>query len=60
MAEKTRIFDVVKQKGGGGNVCGNYAGIGGTGFRTHSEGQNVQFEVEQGPKGLHASQVTPP
>jgi CspA family cold shock protein len=27
------------------------------GFRTLSEGQTVSFEVERGPKGLHAANV---
>ncbi|MEK7729582.1 MAG: cold-shock protein [candidate division KSB1 bacterium] len=29
------------------------------GFKTLKEGQKVQFEVEQGPKGLQATRVTP-
>ncbi len=29
------------------------------GFKTLKEGQKVQFEVEQGPKGLQATKVTP-
>ena len=29
------------------------------GFRTVSEGQRVEFEVEEGPKGLSARQVKP-
>ena len=29
------------------------------GFRTVSEGQRVEFEVEEGPKGLSARQVRP-
>ncbi len=29
------------------------------GFRTMEEGQRVEFEVEEGPKGLSAKQVKP-
>ncbi len=29
------------------------------GFRTVTEGQRVEFEVEEGPKGLSARQVRP-
>ena len=29
------------------------------GFRTIEEGQRVEFEVEEGPKGLAAKQVKP-
>ena len=31
--------------------------IGGSGFRTLEQGQRVQFEVTQGPKGLQAANV---
>ncbi|WP_322507605.1 cold shock domain-containing protein, partial [Anaerolinea sp.] len=29
------------------------------GYRTLKEGQKVEFEIEQGPKGLQAAQVVP-
>ena len=44
--------------GGGDDVFVHYSVIEGNGFRTLTEDQAVQFEVEQGPKGLHAIQVT--
>lgn len=31
----------------------------GTGFKTLSEGQNVEFDVEQGAKGIQAINVKP-
>jgi len=43
----------------GGDVFVHYSGIKGQGFRTLSEGQKVQFEVKQGPKGLQAENVLP-
>lgn len=30
------------------------------GYRTLKEGQRVEFEVEQGPKGLHALKLSSP
>ncbi|MBM3333645.1 cold-shock protein [Candidatus Sumerlaeota bacterium] len=43
----------------GGDVFVHYSSIKGQGFRTLSEGQKVQFEVKQGPKGLQAENVVP-
>ncbi len=42
---------------GGADVFVHYTAIQGDGFRTLREGQRVEFTVEQGPKGLHATQV---
>lgn len=44
---------------GGDDVFVHYSAISGTGFRSLQEGQPVTFEVEQGPKGWHAREVTP-
>jgi CspA family cold shock protein len=43
----------------GGDVFVHYSAIVGEGFRTLEEAQRVEFRVEQGPKGLQATQVTP-
>jgi len=43
----------------GGDVFVHYSGITGEGFRSLSEGQKVQFEVKQGPKGPQAENVQP-
>jgi CspA family cold shock protein len=37
----------------------HFSAIQGDGFKTLAEGQTVEFEVEQGPKGLQAAKVTP-
>ena len=41
----------------GDDVFVHYSAIQGDGFRNLEEGQQVEFTVEQGPKGLQASNV---
>jgi CspA family cold shock protein len=41
------------------DVFAHYTAIRTAGFRTLQEGQHVEFSVEQGPKGLQASDVVP-
>jgi CspA family cold shock protein len=42
----------------GPDVFVHHSAIMGEGFRTLAEGQEVEFEIVQGPKGLQASNVT--
>ena len=42
----------------GDDVFVHYSAIEGQGFRNLEEGQSVEFNVEQGQKGLQASNVT--
>ncbi len=42
----------------GDDVFVHYSAIQGTGFRSLSEGQEVEFEVVEGPKGKQAANVT--
>ena len=42
----------------GGDVFVHHTDIQGSGFKTLSEGDRVSFDVEQGPKGPKASNVT--
>ena len=42
----------------GPDVFVHYTSIQSEGFRTLDEGQEVEFSIEQGPKGLQAAAVT--
>ena len=43
---------------GGQDVFVHFSAIQGDGYRSLEEGQRVEFSIEQGPKGLQASNVT--
>jgi CspA family cold shock protein len=44
---------------GGEDVFVHFSAIQGTGYRTLEEGQQVEFDVVQGDKGLQAANVQP-
>jgi CspA family cold shock protein len=46
------------EREGGKDVFVHYSAIQSAGFRNLQEGQKVEFNVEQGPKGPQASNVT--
>jgi cold shock protein len=43
----------------GPDVFVHFSAIEGSGYRNLVEGQTVEFVIEQGPKGLQASNVVP-
>ena len=46
------------EREGGKDVFVHFSAIQGEGFKNLEEGQTVEFEVEQGPKGPQAANVT--
>jgi CspA family cold shock protein len=52
-------FGFISQESGGEDVFCHHTAIQTDGFRSLAEGQRVEFEVKQGPKGLQAANVRP-
>lgn len=44
-------------EGGGDDIFVHFSAINGTGYKTLSPGQAVSFDVQEGDRGLHASNV---
>jgi CspA family cold shock protein len=62
MTGKVKWFNAEKGYGfiesdGGGDVFVHFSAIQGEGFKTLEEGQNVEFEVVEGNRGLQAANV---
>ena len=51
-------FGFIESTETGGDVFVHYSGINAEGFRTLAEGEEVEFELTQGPKGPKAENVT--
>ena len=52
-------YGFIEHPEGGGDIFVHYSAIQGQGYKTLAEGQVVQFELIQGPKGDQAEQVNP-
>lgn len=63
MQGKVKWFNKEKGYGfiereGGSDVFVHFSAIQEEGFKTLQEGENVEFEIVEGPKGLQAANVT--
>ena len=50
-------FGFIEQQDGGADVFAHYSNIAGSGYRELLEGQQVNFDVTQGQKGLQAENI---
>lgn len=55
---ESKGYGFIVPSDGGKDVFVHFSAIVGSGYKTLAEGQTVSFEVEQGPKGPQAAQVT--
>ena len=56
---ESKGYGFVAPQDGGEDVFVHYSSIQGSGFKTLIEGQQADFDVERGPRGLQAVNVTP-
>jgi len=50
-------FGFITQDDGGPDVFAHFSAIASDGFRTLEENQRVEFDIEQGQKGLQAANI---
>jgi CspA family cold shock protein len=54
---ETKGFGFITPEDGSRDLFVHFTEIQGSGFKSLSEGQRVQYVTKQGPKGLQASQI---
>lgn len=52
-------FGFISQDDGGADVFVHFSAVQGSGFKSLAEGQKVEFELQNGPKGPQAANVMP-
>jgi len=52
-------FGFITPEGGGEDLFAHFKEIQGTGFKTLTEGQRVEFVAQRGPKGMQAAKIRP-
>ena len=55
---ESKGFGFITQDDGGADVFVHFNAIQGEGFKTLNEGQKVNYDVEDSPKGLQAANVS--
>ncbi|MCH8501821.1 MAG: cold shock domain-containing protein CspD [Aliidiomarina sp.] len=55
----TKGFGFIESEERSGDIFAHYSTIQMEGYRTLKAGQEVNFELEEGPKGLHAMNIVP-
>lgn len=55
----TKGFGFILPEDRDDDVFAHYSAIDSDGYRTLKAGQSVSFELQEGPKGLHAAHIMP-
>jgi CspA family cold shock protein len=56
---ESKGYGFIAQDAGGADLFAHFRDIAGSGFKTLTENQKVEFEVKQGEKGLQAANIRP-